>query len=286
MHHFPFPFSFTAGLRPRPRPGARPRHGARPLTTSPPSDPGSDDSVPRDSGAPGVSRPHVRRPNVRPEKRRVFIDTPIDPVATPFIPLPISEAHHLANVLRLRPGDRVDVTDGRGFWHPAVLASVRRTAGVLLQPDLPPVAGPRPHPVSLYVGLPGAQAWDLIVQKCVELGVGSVRPVLTSRSGVIATSQKERWLERGRVISRQSMKQCERSLEMGISVPRLLTDAVAEDHECGAGGIVRIVAVERALDGRRRDDGMLWDVLEALRKEPGFGVGEGRPVKFCVGPEG
>ena len=60
-----------------------------------------------------------------------FVDDLDRPVLTP------GDEHHLARVLRLRPGDPLTVSDGRGAWRPARF-------GAPPEPDGPIVAVPQP----------------------------------------------------------------------------------------------------------------------------------------------
>ena len=76
-----------------------------------------------------------------------------------------ADRHHLARALRLRSGDPLTVSDGRGRWRTARF-------GDRLVPESPIVAVPPPsHTVGLGVALTKAGKPDLVVQKATELGV-------------------------------------------------------------------------------------------------------------------
>ena len=86
-----------------------------------------------------------------------------------------------AKVLRLRSGEAVTVVTPQGVQCEAEVASVTQD-GVMLH-----ILGKQPcqnEPdvfVTLYQALPKGDKMDYIVQKCVELGVSRIVPVLTDR---------------------------------------------------------------------------------------------------------
>lgn len=99
--------------------------------------------------------------------------------ATGVVRLAGDEAHHAIVVLRLRPGDRIEVINGEGHGYQARIANV--TEGVLvaeLEQPLPPGREPRLQ-VTLYQGLAKGEKMDFIVQKATEIGVSAVQPVFT-----------------------------------------------------------------------------------------------------------
>jgi 16S rRNA (uracil1498-N3)-methyltransferase len=99
-----------------------------------------------------------------------------------IVPLPEGEAQHARRVLRLRPGDRVRLMDGRGALYDAELVEVgdRVTArlGERLDGAAPPVA------LTLYQGLPKSDKLEFIAQKAAELGACRLVPVRMARSVV------------------------------------------------------------------------------------------------------
>lgn len=104
------------------------------------------------------------------------------PVEGAVLTLPADDSHHLARVVRRRPGDAVEViAPGGDLWPCEVVdagpPSVVRVAG-------PPRPGPRPAPVDLWVGLCEPGRLDMVVEKAAELGV--------RRLGVMATSRAKR----------------------------------------------------------------------------------------------
>jgi 16S rRNA (uracil1498-N3)-methyltransferase len=89
-------------------------------------------------------------------------------------------SHHLARVVRRRPGDEVEVISPDGALWPCEVVdpgppSVVRVTG-------PGRAGPRVAPVDLWVGLCEPGRLDLLVEKAAELGVRRVDVMMTARA--------------------------------------------------------------------------------------------------------
>lgn len=90
-----------------------------------------------------------------------------------------ADAHHLTRVLRIRSGDGVLVSDGRGAWRPC------RLAGVALEPTGPITQVPRAAPVlTVAFALVKGQRPELVAQKLTELGVDTIVPFVAERSVV------------------------------------------------------------------------------------------------------
>ena len=99
---------------------------------------------------------------------RLFVELDLDGTS---LPLDESEAHYLGHVLRLAPGRRLVVFNGRGTEREASIDSLQRrgallTLGAVLAP-LPT----SPLDLTLVQALPKSDAMDLIVQKSAELFV-------------------------------------------------------------------------------------------------------------------
>jgi 16S rRNA (uracil1498-N3)-methyltransferase len=109
--------------------------------------------------------------------RRAAAHVLVDDVDRPQ--LDEAAAHHLFRVLRLRDGEDVTVTDGRGGWRPC-----RAAAGAL------DASGPRQHVerrgqlVTIAFAIPKGDRPEWIVQKLTELGVDRIVLLHSDRSVV------------------------------------------------------------------------------------------------------
>ena len=106
-------------------------------------------------------------------------DLPAEPGAA--LALVPEEAHHIHRVLRLEPGERIAVFDGKGNeWRAVIEASEPSEVTVRLEIPLGEVVEPVLE-VVLFQGQCRPERMDWLVQKCVEVGVSAVYPMVTVR---------------------------------------------------------------------------------------------------------
>lgn len=115
------------------------------------------------------------------------------------------ESHHLARVLRVQPGQDLILFDGRGGVAEATVESVAKSAvavGVSRRWSVP-----KPEvQIDLIQAVPKADRWELVLQKAVELGATTIRPVLTQHTGFKPNPKKQ---ERWNKIVLNAAQQCE-----------------------------------------------------------------------------
>ncbi len=135
----------------------------------------------------------------------------------PLRPGPIEltgpEAHHLATVCRLGPGDAVRLFNGDGREYPAVVRAAARKA---VQVEVVAVeTPPRELPFFLEVAapLPKGDRGPFLVEKLTELGVSSFVPLSSARSVVHPREGKMDKLHRHVI---EASKQCGRNLLMCV----------------------------------------------------------------------
>ena len=87
------------------------------------------------------------------------------------------QSRHIAKSLRMRKGDMLTVCNGNGTDYGCMIDEITKTTVTLSvcykQASVK---------VSLYQGVPKGDKMEDIIQKCVELGIFSITPVLTKRS--------------------------------------------------------------------------------------------------------
>lgn len=140
------------------------------------------------------------------------------------------ENHHLRNVLRLKPGDRIICLDGLGTEYEAELEHLGETETTARIIDRR-VEEPGCCRITLGQGLLTGHKMDLVVQKSTELGIATLIP-FTSRYCSVrdpATAKVQRWQR----IAREACKQCRRAREPEILPPRNWAEclAMAADHD-------------------------------------------------------
>ena len=128
------------------------------------------------------------------------------------------DLHHLARVLRIRPGAAVTATDGRGSWRPASAPPGWPASGDALIPEGPVLSMQARVPrITVGLSLVKADRPEWAVQKLTELGADAVVFVAADRSVVRWDPPKvQRNLERLRVVARAALMQ-----SRGVWLPRL-----------------------------------------------------------------
>lgn len=171
------------------------------------------------------------------------------------------ETRHLARVLRLKPGDTVVATDGRGRDYTVRIETLGETAaGTVL--GVTTREADTTFPIVLVQGIPKGDKMETIVRAATELGVTRIQPVIAERT--IVRLEPARWRDRARRwqrVAKESTKQCGRAAIPDVEMPRPLADVLGElgpvepgeVRLCfweGEGEPLRL-ALERARDGAR-----------------------------------
>lgn len=121
------------------------------------------------------------------------------------------DVNHIKNVLRLRVGDAITVTDGHGMDYACEISDLSDKNAVACH-ILSSKANDTELPVHivLYQGLPKKDKMELVIQKAVELGVSEIVPVSMKRSIMKVEDEKSeakknaRWTEIARAAGKQS----------------------------------------------------------------------------------
>lgn len=165
--------------------------------------------------------------------------------ATRSAVLDAEESAHLIRVLRLGPGAEVEVFDGHGAAHRAVVAALTRQRVTLTLTGAAPVAAEPAVRVTVAAAVLKGDKMDEVVRDATMMGATTIQPLLTARTETSATAlrrghRRERWQR----IAVSAVKQCGRGV-----VPRV-EDAVALDEwELPADSAVTLVLVEPAAGG-------------------------------------
>jgi 16S rRNA (uracil1498-N3)-methyltransferase len=129
------------------------------------------------------------------------------------------ETRHLVRVLRLEPGARVEVCDGRGRNFEAVFAALdSREARLKIVRQLDPW-GESPLPLVLGLGLPKGEALDEVIRQATEMGVKQILPFVSERSERLDPGRTGRRLGRWQRLAQESLKSCQRSFLPEIGAP-------------------------------------------------------------------
>lgn len=198
-----------------------------------------------------------------------FFVTP-DQVGEDKIRIQGSDVNHMKNVLRMRPGEEVMVSDGNNRQYRCRVEDYPEGEAVLAILEAGLVDTELPSRIYLFQGLPKQEKMELIVQKAVELGVCQVIPVQTRRCVVKLDAKKAaKKVQRWQQIAESAAKQAGRGYIPVVSEVMTFQEALAFSEALD----IRLIPYELAdgMDGTRK-------ILDGIR--PGQSVG------IFIGPEG
>jgi len=172
------------------------------------------------------------------------------------------ESNHIAKAARARPGDEIEIFDGKGNRYSAVIKAVGRDAvsGSVKEKLPSPEYKTR---LTLCFAVVARPALEDILEHCTEAGVDVFQPVMASRVQFDLFSDWERRSGRLNQIVLAAAKQCGRGLLPEVRKPEKLDDLLL------AGG----PAVFASADGPGPE--------EAVK-----GLAGKEDIKVFVGPEG
>ena len=180
------------------------------------------------------------------------------------------DVNHIRNVLRMRAGEELLAADGHGSEYRCILRELQDSE---IRAEICRRLGSSaelPSRITLFQGLPKSDKMDLIIQKCVELGVFRVVPMTTKRTVVKLDAKKEesrrkRWT----AVSESAAKQSGRGIIPEISGVKSFREAVEEAGELD----VCLIPYEKAENMART-------------REILSGIPAGASIGVFIGPEG
>lgn len=181
-----------------------------------------------------------------------------------------SDVNHMKNVLRMRPGEAVAISDGDNLKYRCVVEGYEEGRAVLAIQQRMPVDTELPCRITLFQGLPKQDKMELIVQKAVELGASQVVPVATRRSVVKLDEKKAaKKLQRWQQIAESAAKQAGRGYIPQVSSVLSYQEALEKAGELD----VLLIPYELA------------EGMEEARKVVAS-IAQGQSVGIIIGPEG
>ena len=116
---------------------------------------------------------------------------------------------HIAKVLRLKEDHPIKLFNGLGGEYQATIHSIdKKTVHLSIDSHLPENFE-SPINTHIAVAVSKGDKMDMIVQKCTELGVTSISPIITERSDV--KLDPERWIKKNQHWKNVSISACEQS---------------------------------------------------------------------------
>jgi len=185
------------------------------------------------------------------------------------------DVRHISNVLRAVPGDTLVLSDESGTDYEAVIERVERDKIITRITASRPNYTEPPVEITLFQGLPKADKMETVIQKCVEIGVKRIVPVITARTVVKLAGTKEiasktaRW----RRIALEAAKQCDRGIIPKVGEPVGFAAALEMAGDCD----LKIIPYEEDREG---------SLKELLRQYGGRSEAGQRRIAILIGPEG
>jgi len=167
--------------------------------------------------------------------------------------------------LRLNPGDKIEVFDGAGGLAIASLSSIRKNIVTLNIEKVTLSEFPKTRRIIIGVSVPKGERFDWLIEKCTELGVERISPVIFERTVRQPANPKalDRWMN----IAISAAKQCKRLFLPQIDPPMNVQEAIE--------------AIKKDSPNCRIIAGGISDCPSLSRQE--FGQND---VAAIVGPEG
>lgn len=193
-----------------------------------------------------------------------------DQIGERIIRIQGNDVNHIKNVLRMRPGEELLISDGIARDYRCRIADME--SGTVECEILSSSEGETelPSKIWLFQGLPKGDKMELIIQKAVELGVYRIVPVVTKRTIVKLEGKKEEArIKRWNSICESAAKQSKR-----IIIPRVEPCMSFKEALSLAGSLDRNMIpyeLESGMEGTR-------EVLSGIKSGMSAGV--------FIGPEG
>lgn len=152
-----------------------------------------------------------------------------------FIPKPFKEemqitgqdAHHIIDVLRMVPGDQLQVVADDGVSFAGEITAINTNAVTVVAREILRETHEPDVCISLLQGLAKGEKMELIIQKAVEIGVADIFPVAMDHSVMVLDSSKaEKKTERWQKIAEAAAKQSKRDVIPAVHEVMKLTQVL------------------------------------------------------------
>jgi 16S rRNA (uracil1498-N3)-methyltransferase len=180
-------------------------------------------------------------------------------------------ADHVVRVLRARVGQEFDVATGTRVRHGRIVSIADTRVEFELGEDVPAAS---PADLTLLLAIFKFDRMEWALEKCTELGVSQIVPVIARRTDAHLASAAEKRVERWRRVVLQAAEQSRRAVPPEIAAPLKLQQAAS------LAGALRIVLAESERQTQLRD------LLETHPSSPKPLNDRNDKIALAVGPEG
>ncbi|MGB9612917.1 MAG: 16S rRNA (uracil(1498)-N(3))-methyltransferase [Candidatus Margulisiibacteriota bacterium] len=114
-----------------------------------------------------------------------------------------SDVHHIRDVLRMKTGDFLELLDGTGKVYRVRILKIEQERIICEIISQQQIETEPKVKVTIAQALPKGRKMDLVVEKCTELGVYQIIPMLTERT-IAKTAKLDRWRKIAKSAAEQS----------------------------------------------------------------------------------
>ena len=183
-----------------------------------------------------------------------------------------ADLNHMKNVLRMKTGEAVLISDGTGKDYNGQRESYAEGEGILEILSENEDSKELPSRIWLFQGLPKSDKMEVIIQKAVELGAAGVIPVATRNAVVKLDAKKaEAKVRRWQAIAESAAKQSKRSYIPQVGLVMSLKEAFSYIEEQKFDLSMIPYELEKGMDGIKQVLGRL---------------APGQQIAVFIGPEG
>ncbi len=181
-----------------------------------------------------------------------------------------SDVNHIKNVLRMKIGEELQISDGYNKKYLCEIESMTSDEVCALIKEEQYADNELPSKIYLFQGLPKSDKMELIVQKAVELGAYEIIPVATKRAVVKLDAKKaSKKVERWNSIAESGAKQSGRNV-----IPKV-TDVMTWKEALEYAKALDVVLIPYELaEGMQETK----DIISKIQ--------QGQSVGIFIGPEG
>ena len=154
---------------------------------------------------------------------RVYIRNSL--AANSSIELDEAASHYLAKVLRMQAGRELILFNGEGGEYAAQITQVTKKSLSVALGEYTAINRESPLQLELAIGISRGERFDYVLQKATELGVSKITPLITERTEVkVSGDRQEKLQERWQQIIISACEQCQRNILPQLSEPQKIED--------------------------------------------------------------
>lgn len=134
-------------------------------------------------------------------------------------------SHHLSKVLRMQPGRELILFNGAGGEFAATIHEVSKKHVLVSIAEHSVDNRESPLELELAIGISRGERFEWVLQKATELGVTKITPLITERTEVkVSGDRQEKMHERWQQIIISACEQCQRNLLPELSTAVQISD--------------------------------------------------------------